>query len=108
MKQRLGLAIAFLAQPDLILLDEPANGIDIEGMIEIRDIVKGMKEKYGTTFIISSHLSSEIEKTCNKVAVMHEGEMIDFTSMEEALKYHPSLEDYYLDKVKDKRGDIAV
>lgn len=108
MKQRLGLAIAFLSMPDLVLLDEPANGIDIEGMIEIREIVKGMRDKYGTTFLISSHLASEIEKTCNKAAIIHEGELIDFTTMDEALKYHPSLEDYYLEKVKDKRGDIVL
>ncbi len=108
MKQRLGLAAALLSKPELVFLDEPSNGIDIEGMIEIREIVKGMSEKYGTAFIISSHLAGELEKFCTKVAVMHEGELIAFSPIGEALEYHPSLEDYYLDTVKDKRGEITL
>lgn len=108
MKQRLGLAMALLADPELIILDEPANGLDIEGMIEIREIVNALSTKYGVTFLISSHLAGEIEKTCNKVAVIHEGELITMCSMDEALMYHPSLEDYFLSAVKEKRGNLVI
>ncbi len=108
MKQRLGLAIAILSEPELVFLDEPANGIDIEGMIEIREIIAAMREEYGTTFIISSHLSSEIEKTCNKVAIMHEGELIATAETAELLRGRVSLEEYYLNMVKNRRGEIVL
>lgn len=108
MKQRLGLALAWLSEPEMVILDEPTNGLDIEGMIEVREIIGKMAEEKGATFLISSHLAGEIEKTCNKVGVMHEGELIDFTTKEEALRLHPSMEDYFLSVVKDQRGDIVL
>lgn len=108
MKQRLGLALTFLSEPQLIILDEPANGLDIEGMIEIREIISAMSQKYGTTFLISSHLAPELEKVCNKVCVIHSGEMIDFTDMSSALELNPTLEDYFLRKVREKRGTIEI
>ena len=108
MKQRLGLAIAFVSNPELIILDEPVNGLDIEGVVEIREIIKRLNSEYNTTFLISSHMASEIEKTCNKVAVMYEGELISEASVEDALKLHPSMEDYFLTVVKDKRGEVLI
>ncbi|MCI5605789.1 MAG: ABC transporter ATP-binding protein [Clostridia bacterium] len=108
MKQRLGLAIAFVTEPELIILDEPVNGLDIEGVVEIREIIKKLNEEKGVTFLISSHMSSEIEKTCNKVAIMYEGELIAQSSTENALRLHPSMEDYFLSVVKDKRGEIVI
>ena len=108
MKQRLGLAMALLPKPDLLILDEPTNGLDIEGIIEIRNIIKMLAEKYETTFLIASHLSSEIEKTCSSVAIMHEGGLIDMLPVSEALKLNPSLEDYYIRKISDIRRDIEI
>ncbi len=108
MKQRLGLAMALLPKPDLLILDEPTNGLDIEGIIEIRNIIKKLAEKYETTFLIASHLSSEIEKTCSSVAIMHEGGLIDMLPVSEALKLNPSLEDYYIRKISDIRRDIEI
>ncbi|MCD8179947.1 MAG: ABC transporter ATP-binding protein [Firmicutes bacterium] len=108
MKQRLGLAIAFVSEPELIILDEPVNGLDIEGVVEVREIIRRLNEEKGVTFLISSHMASEIEKTCNKVAVMYESELIAFSSTEDALRLHPSLEDYFLAVVKDKRGDAVI
>lgn len=108
MKQRLGLAMAFLARPELVILDEPVNGLDIEGVVEIREIIGRMNREYGTTFLISSHLASEIEKTCHKVAVMYEGELVAADTTENALRLHPSMEDYFLSVVKERRGDIVV
>ena len=108
MKQRLGLAVAFVSNPELIILDEPVNGLDIEGVVEIREIMKGLNEERGVTFLISSHMASEIEKTCNKVAVMYEGELIAKSTTEDALRLHPSMEDYFLSVVKEKRGDFII
>lgn len=108
MKQRLGLAVAFVSNPELIILDEPVNGLDIEGVVEIREIIKRLNSEYNTTFLISSHMASEIEKTCNKVAVMYEGELIAQSAVDDALKLHPSMEDYFLTVVKDKRGEVLI
>ena len=108
MKQRLGLAMALLADPALMILDEPVNGLDIEGVVEIREIIKRLNADKHTTFLISSHMAGEIEKTCNKVVVMYEGELIAACSTEEALRLHPSMEDYFLSVVKDRRGEIAI
>jgi len=108
MKQRLGLAMALLSEPELIILDEPANGLDIEGIIEVREIILKLSKEKGVTFLISSHIASEIEKTCNKVAILHEGEMLSFDTMEDALKLNPTLEDYFLEKVRDKRGPVIL
>ncbi|MCX7715389.1 MAG: ATP-binding cassette domain-containing protein [Clostridia bacterium] len=108
MKQRLGLAMALLSEPELIILDEPANGLDIEGMIEIREIITKLAAERGITFLVSSHLANEIEKTCNKVAVIYEGELVSFATMQEALELNPALEDYFLSTVKEKRGNIII
>lgn len=108
MKQRLGLALTLLSNPELVIMDEPANGLDIEGMIEIREIIAALNKKYNTTFLISSHLSSEIEKTCTKVAVIHEGRLVDFTTMEKALELNPTLEDYFLRKVREQRKETTL
>ena len=108
MKQRLGLAVAFVSEPELIILDEPVNGLDIEGVVEVREIIKQLNEERGVTFLISSHMASEIEKTCNKVAVMYEGEIIAQSTTEDALRLHPSMEDYFLGVVKEKRGEFII
>ncbi len=76
MKQRLGLAIALLSNPELIILDEPTNGLDPKGIIEMRALIKELNANYGTTIFISSHLLSEIEKTCTHVGIIRNGKML--------------------------------
>ena len=76
MKQRLGLAISLLSNPELIILDEPTNGLDPKGIIEMRELIKELNQTYGTTVFISSHLLSEIEKTCTHVGIIREGKML--------------------------------
>lgn len=76
MKQRLGLAISLLSNPELIILDEPTNGLDPKGIIEMRELIKELNKKYGTTVFISSHLLSEIEKTCTHVGIIRAGKML--------------------------------
>ena len=108
MKQRMGLALALLSRPELMVLDEPTNGLDIEATVEIREIIIRLAREKGVTFLVASHLASEIEKMCHKVLVLHEGEMLSFDTKEEALRLHPSLEDYFLAKVRDKKGSVIL
>lgn len=76
MKQRLSLAIALLHQPSLLILDEPTNGLDPNGIIEIRDLLKKLNEEQGISIIISSHLLSEIEKLVTHVGIISKGSMM--------------------------------
>lgn len=75
MKQRLSIASALLADPQVLILDEPTNGLDPEGIIQIRDIINSIA-KSGTTIIVASHLLDEIEKICSHVIVLKQGTAI--------------------------------
>ena len=83
MKQRLGIARAILCKPELVILDEPTNGLDPAGMKQIRDLFKMLSTEYGMTFMISSHLLSEIENIADTVGVIHHGKMMKEISMKE-------------------------
>lgn len=101
MKQRLALARALLSKPQLVILDEPANGLDIEGTIQMRNLIKDLADKRKITFFISSHLVHEIELMCNKAAIIHEGCLVNNGERIEAIKEKfNSLEDFYMDQVK--------
>lgn len=76
MKQRLGLAIALLSEPDLLMLDEPTNGLDPHGIIEIRELLLSLKKEKGTTIFISSHILSEIEKIASHVGIINKGSLL--------------------------------
>lgn len=73
MKQRLGIAIATVHHPDIILLDEPTNGLDPQGIAEIREMIKGFARDFGKTVVVSSHLLSEIELMANRMLIIHKG-----------------------------------
>lgn len=75
MKQRLGIAIALVKFPKILILDEPTNGLDPEGVREIRELILSLPKKYGITVFISSHILSEIEKMVNKVAILDHGKI---------------------------------
>ena len=70
MKQRLGLAMALLADPSLILLDEPTNGLDPAGVAEIRELIVSLARQEGVTVIVSSHILSEIEQMADTVGII--------------------------------------
>lgn len=76
MKQRLGIAIALLNNPELLILDEPTNGLDPEGIREIREMICELPKKYEMTVIISSHLLHEVEQTATEVGIIHQGNLI--------------------------------
>ena len=73
MRQRLGIAQALLGEPDILILDEPANGLDPAGIREIRQLVRRLASERGIAVFVSSHLLSEIEQTCDRVAIIHRG-----------------------------------
>ena len=76
MKQRLGIAIALLNNPALLILDEPTNGLDPNGILEIRELLKRINAESGITIVISSHLLSEIEKLVSHVGIINNGAML--------------------------------
>ncbi|WP_238654802.1 ABC transporter ATP-binding protein [Paenibacillus piscarius] len=76
MKQRLGIAMALLAFPSLLILDEPTNGLDPAGIGEIRELIKSLPAQYDMTVLVSSHLLSEIEQTATSVGIISEGKLL--------------------------------
>ncbi|WP_347239743.1 ABC transporter ATP-binding protein [Polycladospora coralii] len=76
MKQRLGIAIALIHKPKLLILDEPTNGLDPAGIQQIRDLIKRLPTLYNTTVLISSHLLSEVEQIATHVGIIHGGKML--------------------------------
>lgn len=76
MKQRLSIALALLPNPELLVLDEPANGLDPAGIIELRELIKKLNREHGMTIIISSHLLAEVEKMVSHVGIIVKGKLI--------------------------------
>ena len=83
MKQRLGIAIALLGNPELLVLDEPINGLDPAGIKEIRDLIIKLNKEKGVTFIISSHLLDELGKIATRYGIINSGSLIEEISAEE-------------------------
>ena len=82
MKQRLGIALALVGNPDIVVLDEPINGLDPQGIVEIRDMIGRINREHGTTFIISSHILDELSKTATKYGIINNGALIEECSAE--------------------------
>lgn len=82
MKQRLGIAMALLAFPSLLILDEPTNGLDPSGIGEIRELIKSLPGQYGITVLLSSHLLSEIEQIATSVGIISDGKLLFQGSMQ--------------------------
>ena len=76
MKQRLGIAIALVHNPSLIILDEPTNGLDPQGISDIRNLIKQLAQQEGKTVLVSSHLLSEIEQMATQIMIIHRGQKI--------------------------------
>lgn len=122
MKQRLAIASALLNDPEILILDEPTNGLDPQGIHQIRDIIKKIAAQ-GTTILLASHLLDEVEKVCSHVLILRKGQMLysgrvdamsaqtgffelesyDLTLLKSALQLHPQL-----DKMDEERGKLIV
>jgi ABC-2 type transport system ATP-binding protein len=104
MKQRLGVAAAILSRPKLLILDEPYNGLDVEGMLEMRKLVKQLAGE-GTTFFISSHLIHDVELTCTRIGVVYGGKLVNVDYTQNILANYSSLENYFVSEV-DRNGRV--
>ena len=99
--QRLGLAKALIHNPDILLLDEPANGLDPAGIVEIREMLIDFARNKGVTIFISSHILGEISKLATRIGIIHEGSLIHESSVHEMEK----LRKHYLEvRTKDLEG----
>jgi ABC-type multidrug transport system ATPase subunit len=76
MRQRLGVAAALLGDPEIVILDEPVNGLDVAGIQEMRRLIRGLAADRGKTVFLSSHLLSEVQQVCDRVAIIHKGEVV--------------------------------
>ena len=90
MRQRLGIAIALLNKPNLLILDEPTNGLDPEGIKELRDLLKNLAKKEKTSILISSHNLSELESFCTDVCIIQNGVILDRDTIKKFKKYNES------------------
>jgi len=122
MKQRLAIASALLNDPEILILDEPTNGLDPQGIHQIRDIIKKIASQ-GTTILLASHLLDEVEKVCSHVIVLRKGEILysgsvdgmsanegffeimadDNALLKTALREHPAI-----DRITDEEGKTLV
>lgn len=122
MKQRLAIASALLNDPEILILDEPTNGLDPQGIHQIRDIIRLIASQ-GTTILLASHLLDEVEKVCSHVLVLRKGEILysgpvagmsnsnaiievqshDLNALKKVLENHPKIE-----SIKDEEGKLII
>jgi ABC-2 type transport system ATP-binding protein len=98
MKQRLGVALALLGDPELVFLDEPTNGLDPAGVVEVRELIRELGTG-GRTVVLSSHLLAETELVCDNVAVLSRGKLIAQGTIKELLREHDALRLHTTDDV---------
>lgn len=96
MRQRLGIAQAILHKPNLLILDEPTNGLDPEGIKQVRDLIGKLAKEENMAVMISSHNLSEIENVCNKICIIQNGEIVEKTGIDE-IKKEVSKGEYVLE-----------
>ncbi len=95
MKQRLGLVQALMHKPSILILDEPTNGLDPVGIMELRDILLGLKNEKNITILIASHMLSELENICDRFIMVDNGKIINQVKLENLKNENKSLEDLF-------------
>lgn len=83
MRQRLGIANAMLGNPEVLILDEPTNGLDPQGIADIRKLIRHLNEEYGITVIVSSHILGELQNTAHEFAILNNGQIVKILTQEE-------------------------
>jgi len=107
MRQRLGIAAALLNRPDLVILDEPANGLDPNGVVDVRELIGGLARD-GTTVFLSSHVLPEVEQLCHRVAILQRGRIIAEGETQAMLEQGERLFARFDDQAASARGRAAV
>ncbi len=92
MKQRLGIANAILGNPEILILDEPTNGLDPQGIADIRHMIRRFRDDYGMTVIVSSHILGELENTADRFGIVHEGVIAREITQEDLFAVRPEVE----------------
>lgn len=100
MRQRLGIARTLITKPKLLLLDEPINGLDPMGIKQIRDLLVNLKNTYGTTILVSSHIISEIEMIADTIGIINKGVVVKETAMEEVRRESVQYLEIHVDHVQ--------
>ena len=108
MRQRLGLARAFLTKPKLLILDEPINGLDPIGIQEIRNLLLSLSKEHGITILISSHILSEISQIADRIGFIKNGEVVEQVSMKEIRRENIDLEEYFISHLLNDIKDYEV
>lgn len=112
MKQRLGIANAMLGNPEILILDEPTNGLDPQGIADIRNLVKRLNKEYGMTIIISSHILSELQSTAHRFAILNNGRIMkeltdeDLSIATDTVRIHVNDLDKAVEVLKDAGVEI--
>ena len=102
MRQRLGIAQAIMHKPNLLILDEPTNGLDPEGIKQLRDLLTKLAKEENMAILISSHNLAELESFCNKITIIQNGEIIETSTLEDAKRVEGKmLYEIELDNTKD-------
>lgn len=107
MKQRLGFAMALTGNPEYLVLDEPTNGMDIEGRADIHQLLGKLREE-GIAVLISTHLVYEAEQIADRVTAIHEGRLVESGTKKELLAQAESLESWYLRRVREGSGRLEA
>ena len=100
MKQRLGIGMALVGEPDLLLLDEPINGLDPQGIAEIRDMIFKLRDEQNMTIIISSHILEELSKIATHYGIIHNGTLVQEITKEELMQRCGERMEIFLDDPK--------
>lgn len=100
MTQRLKLAMALLGGPDILILDEPVNGLDPDGIADLRKLLLDLNHTSGITILVSSHILSELEQIATCFGILHNGEIVQELYMQDALQNGKSIEDLYMQYTK--------
>ncbi|MGQ0515483.1 ATP-binding cassette domain-containing protein, partial [Bacillus sp. D-CC] len=107
MKQRLGIAQALLGNPKLLILDEPTNGLDPAGIRELREFIHNLVKEENMSVFISSHLLSEVQMICDRVAIIHKGKMITVAPIEELIKTASDRVEWIVTPISSAASNIS-
>ena len=100
MKQRIGLSVALMKQPKLLILDEPTNGLDPMGIKDLREFLKKLAHNKNISVVVSSHILMEMEQLCDRVVIISEGKVICTKTMDE-INSESSLEDVFINSIME-------